>query len=265
MNFDRVPPAWRLPEGVNSALWEYTKSARLAEEEDDYFLHHPLFEADARALDSRFTVPGPLADLGCGTGRNALRFARRGFPVVAVELSQPMLVHLAKKARELCVSEVLLGIRANLCRLEVLPDRSFTYALSMFSTLGMIRGASARRKALAEAFRILKPNGRLALHAHNLFLNLRDSQGRIWLLQQAVKAALARPDVGDRRMVYRGIPGMEVHLYRWRELRRELLDAGFVIDEVLAIDAVRSRPIVAPWFFQGVRAGGWIVFARRPI
>ena len=33
MNFDRIPPAWRLPEGVNASLWEYTHTPRLAEEE----------------------------------------------------------------------------------------------------------------------------------------------------------------------------------------------------------------------------------------
>jgi SAM-dependent methyltransferase len=264
MSLDRIPPAWRLPEGVNSALWEYTQTSRLAEEEDDYFRDHPLFAADARALDARFTTPGPLVDLGCGTGRHALRFARRGFPVVAVELSLAMLAAVAAKARAEGVSEAVLGIRANLCRLRALPDRSFSYALSMFSTLGMIRGAAPRRKALSEAFRILRPGGRLALHAHNLFLNLRNPQGRRWLLQQAWKVALGHPDAGDRRMVYRGIPGMEVHLYRWRELRRDLRDAGFRIDEVLAIDAVHAQPIAAPWFLPGVRAGGWIVFARRP-
>jgi SAM-dependent methyltransferase len=264
MSLDRIPPAWRLPEGVNASLWEYMQSPRLADEEAEFFREHPLFVADARALDARFTVPGRLVDLGCGTGRSALRFARQGFPVVAVELSQPMLSHLAGRAREEGVSGRLLGVRANLCRLDAIPDRSFTYALSMFSTLGMIRGAPARRKALSEAFRILEPGGRLALHAHNLFLNLRDPQGRVWLLQQAFKAMLGRSEAGDRRMLYRGIPGMEVHLYRWRELWRELVGAGFRIDEVLAIDAVRSRPIAAPWFWPGLRAGGWIVFARRP-
>jgi len=263
MSLDRIPPAWRLPEGVNASLWEYTHTPRLADEEDAYFRGHPLFETDARVLDERFTEPGPLVDLGCGTGRHALRFAGRGFPVVAVELSQAMLARVMVKAKVAGVSASILGVRANLCRLGALPDCSFAYALSMFSTLGMIRGKPARRQALGEACRILQPKGRLALHAHNLFLNLRNPQGRLWLLQQMVKIAMRHPDAGDRRMVYRSIPGMEVHLYRWRELRRDLKDAGFQIDEVLALDAVNSRPIAAPWLFPAVRAGGWIVFARR--
>jgi SAM-dependent methyltransferase len=251
-----------MPEGVNASLWQYAHTPRLAEDEDEYFRGHALFEADARALDERFTEPGPLVDLGCGTGRHAVRFARRGFTVVAVELSHAMLRAVGARARETGAS--LLRVEANLCRLGCLPDATFSYALSMFSTLGMIRGVPARRRALAETFRILRPGGRLALHAHNIWLNLRDPQGRAWLMGQALKGLLGRPDVGDRRMTYRGIPEMEVHLYRWGELRRELRGAGFRIDEVLPIDAVRSRPIAAPWLAHAIRAGGWLVFASRP-
>src|SRR5205823_4044253 len=138
-----------------------------------------------------FTTPGPLIDLGCGAGRLAVRFARRGFPVVAVDLSPAMLQVVGWKAR---VEGLAIGrVVANLCRLGCFPDATFSYALSMFSTLGMVRGASARRRALAEAARILRPGGRLALHAHNLWLNLRDSQGRLWLLGQFGKALLGRP------------------------------------------------------------------------
>jgi SAM-dependent methyltransferase len=248
---------------VNAALWSYTQTPRLAAEEDEYFRNHSLFAADAAALDARFTEPGPLVDLGCGTGRHALRFARRGFPVVAVELSPSMLAQVTAKAESAGVSATLLGVRANLCQLEALPDRTFAYALSMFSTLGMIRGRPARRTALAEAFRILRPGGRLALHAHNIWLNRSDPQGRIWLARQLWKTLLGHPDSGDRRMFYRGIPNMEVHLYRWGELRGELRGAGFHIDEVLALDAVAARPIAAPWLCPRLRAGGWIVFARR--
>jgi SAM-dependent methyltransferase len=261
MSGPSVPPAWRLPDGVNTALWHYTHEARLAEEEDDYFAGHPLFAADARAVDARFRDPGPLVDLGCGTGRHALRFARRGFPVVAVDLSHAMLRTVRDKARREGLA--VLGVEANLCQLGALPDGAFAYALSMFSTLGMIRGRPARQRALAGAQRILRPGGRLALHAHNLWLNLRDRQGRAWLRHTVPRLLLAQEGAGDRRMTYRGIPNMEVHLYRWGELKRDLAGAGLTIEEVLPVNEVTAAPIAAPWLAHPVRAGGWIVFARR--
>ena len=134
----------------------------------------------------------------------------------------------------------------------------------MFSTLGMIRGALARKRALMEAFRVIRPGGLLALHAHNLWLNLRDPQGLAWLASQGRDVLLGRDGVGDRRMTYRGIPGMEVHLYRWGELKADLLEAGFSIEGSLPIDAVDARIIPFPRLLPSIRAGGWLVFARRP-
>jgi SAM-dependent methyltransferase len=261
MSVQRVPPAWQLPEGVDAPLWQYTHTPRLAAEEDAYFAEHPMFRADVQALDERFVTPGRLVDLGCGAGRLAIHFARRGFSVAAIDLSRPMLEMVGHKAQAEGVD--LLRVESNLCRLGGFADASFDYALSMFSTLGMIRGREPRRRALAEACRILRPGGRLALHAHNLWLNLRDRQGRTWLLKQAWRAVFAREDLGERRMTYRGIPGMRVHLYRWGELKRELRHAGFRIDEVLPIDEVSAEPIPNPWLAHGLRAGGWIVFASR--
>jgi SAM-dependent methyltransferase len=262
MSLEPAPPSWKLPRGVNSALWSYTHSTRLAEDEDAHFAGHPLLTADRRILDDRFTTPGSMVDLGCGAGRLALHFARRSFEVSAVDLSAPMLQSVARKS----VAEGLRirCVQANLCTLGCFPDRTFAYGLSMFSTLGMIRGVEARRQALAEIYRILRPGGRLALHVHNLWLNLRDWQGRRWLAGEVGRGLLGAREWGDRMMTYRGIPGMEVHLYRRGEIRSELHQAGFRIDEMLSIDAIHARPITASWFWPGIRAGGWIIFARRP-
>lgn len=261
MSAFRTPPAWRLPEGVDPPLWQYTHTPRLAAEEDAYFSEHPLFRVDTRVLDERFTAPGRLVDLGCGAGRHAVRFASRGFTVAAVDLSRSMLEVAGQKASAAGVR--ILRVEANLCRLGCFPDEMFDYALSMFSTLGMIRGREARRRALGEFCRILRPGGRLALHAHNIWLNLRDRQGRAWLVKHAFRAVLRRDELGERRMTYRGIPGMRVHLYRWGELRRALRRAGFRIDEVLPLDEVTAEPIQWPRILHNVRAGGWIVFASR--
>lgn len=260
MSYD-PPPSWRLPDGVDPSLWRYTHTPRLALEEDTYFLGHPLFDRDAQILDERFTQPGPLVDLGCGAGRHSLQFARRGFPVTAVDLSRSMLEVVAQKAKVAGIDRSITCVQANLCRLDCFPEATFSYALLMFSTLGMIRGRPARRRALIQAHRILKRGGRLALHAHNVWLNLRDSQGRRWLCGELTKPLLGRASFGDRRMTYRGVSGMEVHLYRWSDLADDLRSSGFGIDEVIPIDAIHARPIAAPWLAPNLRAGGWIIFA----
>jgi ubiquinone/menaquinone biosynthesis C-methylase UbiE len=261
MRFTRVPPSWRLPEGIDPPLWEYTHTARLAAEEDAYFADHPLFQADELALKDRFTERGLLVDLGCGAGRHALGFAARGFAVTAVDLSRPMLEIVSAKAAERQIE--LATVQSNLCKLSCFPDEVFDYALSMFSTLGMIRGRESRRRALQEARRILRRRGRIAVHVHNFWLNLRNPQGRRWLCSQAWPAFFDRANLGDRRMNYRGIAGMKVHLYRWGEFKRELREAGFKIQEVLPLDEVSAAPIGAPWFAHSLRAGGWIVFAVK--
>ncbi len=256
-----TPPSWRLPVGVNASLWQYAHTPRLAADEDDYFLNHPLFWRDAIEVDERFTEPGRVVDLGSGVGRHALRMAFRGFPTVAVELSPSMLAEVGRKAARMGVE--VGRVRANLCRLGCFPDATFDYALSMFSTLGMIRSAAARRRALFEASRILKPGGRLALHAHNLWLNLRSKEGRKWLLGRWAPILLGSETAGDRRMTYRRVPGMEVHLYRWGELKREVRAAGLRIEEVVKLNEVTAQTIRAPWFLHPIRAGGWLLFCRR--
>lgn len=258
-----VPPPWRLPEGVDGPLWRYAHESRLAADEDRYFAGNPLFAADAEALASRFATPGRIIDLGCGAGRHSIQFARSGFDVVSVDLSRPMVEMVRSKSHSLGLSDRVCPIQANVCRLDCLPDGRFDYAVSMFSTLGMIRTRPARRRALAEAHRVLRPGGKIALHAHNVWLNLDQHQGRIWLLRDLGRRIFRREGQGDRTMTYRGMPDMTVHMFRWRELLADLQSARFAVDEILPIDQVTARPIGARWLLPQFRAGGWIVFASR--
>jgi hypothetical protein len=40
--------------------------------------------------------------------------------------------------------------------------------------------------------------------------------------------------------------------------------AGFVIDEWVPLNEITAQPIALPRFVHSIRAGGWLVFARRP-
>src|ERR671937_226082 len=135
-----LPPAdWQLPPGVDRGLWHYLHDAPLARAYDADLADHPLLATDLAFCERHFDRPGRLVDLGCGTGRLLLPFARRGYWVLGVDLSEEMLKAAAAKAREANAAVHLL--RANLVELHALRDETFDYAACLFGTLGMIAGA----------------------------------------------------------------------------------------------------------------------------
>ncbi len=189
-------PDWQLPAGVDRALWEYLQSETIAEDYDEYFAQTRLLTLDRDFLRESFSKPGRLIDLGCGTGRLALDFAARGFDVVAVDLSKHMLEVTRRKRDQLGLSlEVLEG---NICDLSSIESSSFDYAISMFSTLGMVVGIESRRRAMAEIHRLLKPEGLFGLHVHNRWFNLFDPQGRRWLWSDLARQAMGFSGAGTK-------------------------------------------------------------------
>ena len=263
------PPAWRLPEGVDPGLWAYAHTPRLAAEEDDYFAGHPLFRADAAALDARFVEPGRLVDLGSGAGRHAIRFAAREFSVVAVDLSAAMLATVAAKAARdgLAVD----CVQANLCRLGCLADGSFRYALSMFSTIGMIRGRPAETgRPWLEACPDLEA-GRPARLARSQCSGSTSATRKAGLLVDESGVAditPGRPDAGrSPKMTYRG----DHRVWRFTSSPGENSPAelrarpGSGLTRSYRSTPFDARPIRLPrGSGQGLRAGGWIVFASQP-
>lgn len=101
--------------------------------------------------------PGPVLDVGAGTGRVALDLAARGHAVTAVDRDPVLLAALGERARvrSLHVATVV----ADATRLDLGPGASFGLILVPMQTIQLL---DDRRGFLAAARRHLAPGGLLA-------------------------------------------------------------------------------------------------------
>lgn len=251
-------PQWKLPAGVTRGLWEYANTDFIAQDYDNCFAYHRLFELDSRILEKQFKKPGVIADFGCGTGRALVPLVRRGFRGLAIDLSTWMLAEVTKKARK---EQLPIDcLRANLVDLDCLADATVDYGICLFSTLGMIRGRVNRQQALTHFRRVVRTSGCFIIHAHNFWFNLFDPGGPWWVLKNLVQsAARSKQERGDKFFFYRGVPQMFLHVFTRRELQRDLVMAGFAKQEWIPLNTTRNEPLQYPWLCSSLRANGWIV------
>jgi SAM-dependent methyltransferase len=204
----------------------------------------PFASADVRFCETAFAKPGRLIDLGCGTGRLCVHFARRGFDCLGIDLSDLMLDRARANAAAAGVTVAFQ--HANLTDLAGVPDASFDYGACLFSTFGMIRGDSNRWAALTAAARVVKPGGVLVLHAHHRWF-----RGLGW--RRFRSADLAMPQA------YGGAPLTLRHFTR-RELVRLVSIAGWRVRETIPVGIDGDPP--RGW---GGTYGFFLVADRSPV
>jgi SAM-dependent methyltransferase len=257
------PPDWQLPLGVTRGLWDYLHDDQLAWAYDQGLAGSHLCAADLRFVERHFVRPGRLIDLGCGTGRLLIPFAERGYWVLGVDLSEPMLRVAGEKA--VAAGVRLHRLQANLVALEGIKDQSFDYAACLFSTLGMVAGRENRRQVVEHVYRLLRPGGKFVLHVHNRWFNMWNRGGRAWLLRDGIRSLLGRAEGGDRTMpVHQGIAGLTLHLFTRDEAVQLLQSAGFRLCEVQALGLGPEGRLCRPGWFGKLRAYGYLLAAERP-
>jgi len=241
----------------------YLTDRDVAEEYDSYFDDSPLFDYDTRLVTQWFAQPGRLLDVGCGTGRHVIAFARCGHRVLGVDLSTHMLNVAREKLLNADANAVL--VQADIMELPMLVQPgSFDYALCMFSTLGMVAGHANRLTFLTGVAHALRPGGQLAVHVHNRWHALATPDGVHFLVTNLWQTWRGRAELGDKILwYYRGIRNMYVHVFSRRELRDLLSSAGFVVRQIVPLNRRRSGPLRLPWA-AGLRANGFIVLAEKP-
>ena len=250
-------PDWQLPPGVDRGLHDYMNSGEMVSGYDAMMAASPLASFDVAFCTKWFDKPGSLIDFGCGTGRLCIRFAKRGFNVTGVDLSEVMLerarmnwaygassigelAHLPRPGR----AEFL---NRNLVDATPIPGEPFDYAACLFSTLGMVKEHRHRATVLANVFRSLKPGGRFVLHVHNRHFRGLAGKGR---------------GTGDVTMpqAYGGA-ALTLHHFSRCEVIGMLTDAGFRVLEVLPVGT--DGPLPARWWMSRWRAYGYLIAAER--
>lgn len=102
-----------------------------------------------------------LLDVGCGDGLIAFGALNKvkTSKVIFSDISQDLLNHAQVIARELQVAHRCEFIRASADDLSLIPDAS----VDVVTTRSVLIYVSAKQKAFAEFFRVLKPTGRLSI------------------------------------------------------------------------------------------------------
>lgn len=258
------PPDWQLPPGVSRSLWQYLHDPSVARTYDQSLAGSTLFAVDQHFTEQYFPEPGRLLDLGCGTGRLLVPFARRKYWVLGVDLAEEMLRHAGERAAQQAV--VIHRLKANIVELDGLRDQSFDYVACLFSTLGMIQGIGQRQRVVNHAYRLLRPGGRFILHVHNRWFNFWNPQGRRWLVRNLLQSLFERTGGGDRLMpVHQGIAGLALHLFTRREVKRMLQKAGFRLLEIRPVSLRPDGRLPLPGLFGWLRSYGYLLAAERPI
>ncbi len=170
---------------------------------------------------------GPVLELGCGTGRVALRLGRNGHSVWAVDADAPLLAALEAQASRdrLAITTVC----ADVCSLSL--DREFELVIAPMQLIQMLDGRSARQATLERVSAHLVKGGRLAAAIVE----------RPAAVLDADSAAL--PDVRERGgWVYSSLPALAPTATGDLEIRRlrQAVSPGGSLSEEEHVDRLRA-------------------------
>jgi SAM-dependent methyltransferase len=126
---------------------------RLAEAYDRLFAYPRSMTKLQTAWLARICRPGPLLDLGCGTGRMFTPLAQAGFAPVGLDCSAKMLA-LARRAHP----------QTGLVRAEAgqgvpFAEAAFSTVICLHAVLSHVIDQAQRRVLVSEALRVLAPGG----------------------------------------------------------------------------------------------------------
>ncbi len=150
--------------------------------DEDYLRTLPFLTPQATQAEAEFVInamqlaPGAqVLDLGCGYGRHAMELAARGFHVVGLDLSTPLLVRGGEEAHRRGLT--INFVRGDMRELDF--EDQFDACYCLFSTFGYFDDET-NKKALQNVAQALKPNGKILIEILNRDYVIADLPTRVW-------------------------------------------------------------------------------------
>ena len=188
---------------------------------------------EERYIKKYINKKGKLLDIGCGGGREGIALASDGYDVFGIDLVVPMVVNARKTAEKMnqklrysAMNALSLGFKNN----------TFNGLLMLGQVLAFIPLRENRITALKEAYRVLKPGGKILLTTHSRNSHLKY---RIYFfvkdhLRRILKHfGLNTLEPGDRFATTVGNAKSKgkhyLHMYSMAETFEDLTAAGFKV------------------------------------
>jgi SAM-dependent methyltransferase len=189
---------------------------------------------------------GTVLDVGCGLGLHARELALRGYLVVGLDLSLPMITRAAEDAQQqnLRINFLHTDIR------EIQFDGAFDGVICLGTTFGFFDD-DANRDVLARLYQALRPGGRILIDVVNRDHVVRSQPNLIWFQgdgcvcmeesdfnyftsRLVVKRTMMQEDGQQSEADY------SVRLYSLHELGQMMQQMGFRVLEVSGQEATRG-------------------------
>jgi SAM-dependent methyltransferase len=237
--------------------------------DEDYLRTLPFLTPQATQAEAEFVIdamslqPGAqVLDLGCGYGRHAMELAARGYHVVGLDLSTPLLIRGGEEAQR-------RGLQINFVRGDMREldfEAQFDGAYCLFSTFGYFDDET-NKKTVANIARALKPGGRVLIEILNRDYVIADLPTRVWwegdgcvVLEEVELNYFSSRIQVNRSVVFDDGRQLEqeisVRAYSLHEVGKLMHAAGFRVLEVSGGYHTRSR-------FFGNQSRHIIVLAER--
>jgi SAM-dependent methyltransferase len=237
--------------------------------DEDYLRTLPFLTPQATQAEAEFVIdamgltPGAqVLDVGCGYGRHAMELAARGFHVVGLDMSTPLLVRGGEEAHRRGLT--INFVRGDMRELDF--EAQFDGAYCLFSTFGYFDDET-NKKTIANIARALKPGGRVLIEILNRDYVISDLPTRVWwegdgcvVLEEVELNYFSSRIQVNRSVVFDDGRQLEqdisVRAYSLHEVGKLLHAAGFRVLEVSGAYHTRGR-------FFGNQSRHIIVLAER--